>query len=97
MTKADIVSQIIKKTDLDKAEVSQCLETFINVVKDSMAEGNNIYIRGFGSFINKKRARKVARDMSRNTSIVVEEHFIPKFLPGKEFKQSIKNSKKIKD
>jgi DNA-binding protein HU-beta len=95
MTKAEVISQIIKKTDIDKEEVSQCLETFISVIKDSMAEGNNIYIRGFGSFINKKRARKVARDMTRNISVVVEEHFIPKFLPGKEFKESIKKSKKI--
>jgi DNA-binding protein HU-beta len=94
MTKADVISQIAKKTDLSKEEVSQCIESFINVVKDSMAEGNNIYIRGFGSFINKKRARKTARDMSRNTSIIVEEHFIPKFLPGREFKERIKKSNK---
>ena len=94
MTKAEVISQIIKKTNIDKAEVSQCLETFIAVIKDSMAEGNNIYIRGFGSFINKKRARKVARDMSRNVSVVVEEHFIPKFLPGREFKERIRKSKK---
>jgi DNA-binding protein HU-beta len=93
MTKADVISQIIKKTDLEKSEVSLCLETFISVVKESMADGNNIYIRGFGSFINKKRARKIARDLSRNTSIVVEEHFIPKFLPGREFKERIKKSK----
>jgi DNA-binding protein HU-beta len=95
MTKAEIISQITKKTDLDKAEVSECVESFISVIKDSMAEGNNIYIRGFGSFINKKRARKIARDMSRNISVVVEEHFIPKFLPGREFKESIRKSKKI--
>jgi DNA-binding protein HU-beta len=94
MTKADIISQIVKKTELDRSEVSTCLETFISVVKDSMADGNNIYIRGFGSFINKKRARKVARDLSRNQSIIVEEHFIPKFLPGREFKDRIKESKK---
>src|SRR4051812_48534053 len=95
MTKADVISQIIKRTNQDKSEVSTCLETFISVLKDKMAEGNNIYFRGFGSFINKKRARKVARDLTRNQFVIVEEHYIPKFLPGKEFKERIKE--KIKE
>jgi DNA-binding protein HU-beta len=62
-----------------------------------MAEGNNIYVRGFGSFVNKKRARKVARNISKNTSIIIDEHFIPSFKPSKTFVQKIKNSKKIKE
>jgi DNA-binding protein HU-beta len=62
-----------------------------------MADGNNIYVRGFGSFVNKKRARKVARNISKNTSIIIDEHFIPSFKPSKTFVQKIKNSKKIKE
>jgi DNA-binding protein HU-beta len=66
------------------------------VVKDSMAEGENIYVRGFGSFINKKRAKKIARNISKNTAIVIDEHYIPAFKPSKVFVEKIKNSKKIK-
>jgi DNA-binding protein HU-beta len=61
-----------------------------------MAEGDNIYVRGFGSFINKKRAKKIARNISKNTAIVIDEHFIPAFKPSKVFVEKIKNSKKIK-
>jgi DNA-binding protein HU-beta len=61
-----------------------------------MADGDNIYVRGFGSFINKKRAKKIARNISKNTAIVIEEHYIPAFKPSKVFVEKIKNSKKIK-
>jgi DNA-binding protein HU-beta len=61
-----------------------------------MADGDNIYVRGFGSFINKKRAKKIARNISKNTAIVIEEHYIPAFKPSKVFIEKIKNSKKIK-
>ncbi len=73
------------------------IEAFFKVVKDSMADGNNIYVRGFGSFVNKRRAKKVARNISKNTSIIIDEHFIPSFKPSKTFIQKIKNSKKIKE
>ncbi|HEX8547869.1 MAG TPA: HU family DNA-binding protein, partial [Cytophagaceae bacterium] len=61
MTKAEVITEIAEKTGVDRTDVSNTIEAFFNVVKDSMAEGENIYVRGFGSFINKKRARKVAR------------------------------------
>jgi DNA-binding protein HU-beta len=61
-----------------------------------MADGDNIYVRGFGSFINKKRAKKIARNISKNTAIVIDEHYIPSFKPSKVFVEKIKNSKKIK-
>ena len=61
-----------------------------------MADGDNIYVRGFGSFINKKRAKKIARNISKNTAIVIDEHYIPAFKPSKVFVEKIKNSKKIK-
>ncbi len=97
MTKAEVISEIADKTGIDKADVQATIEAFFKVVKDSMAEGNNIYVRGFGSFVNKKRAKKVARNISKNTSIIIDEHFIPSFKPSKTFIQKIKNSKKIKE
>jgi DNA-binding protein HU-beta len=77
--------------------VTQTVEAFFKVVKDSMAEGENIYVRGFGSFINKKRAKKIARNISKNTAIVIDEHFVPSFKPSKVFIEKIKGSKKIKE
>ena len=95
MTKAEVISEIADRTGLDKGDVSSTVEAFFKVVKESMAEGNNIYVRGFGSFINKKRARKVARNISKNTAIIIDEHFVPAFKPSKEFVEKIKSSKKI--
>ena len=96
MTKAEVISEVAEKTGVDKAEVSSAIEAFFTVVKNSMAEGNNIYVRGFGSFINKKRAKKVARNISKNTAIIIEEHYIPSFKPAKVFVEKIKTSKKVK-
>ena len=96
VTKADIINEIAEKTGVDKADVTASVEAFFSVVKNSMSNGNNIYIRGFGSFINKKRKRKIARNISRNTALVIEEHFIPSFKPAKIFINKIKNSEKVK-
>lgn len=96
MTKAEVISEIAQKTGVDKSDVQTAVEAFFTVVKNSMTEGNNIYIRGFGSFIIKKRARKVARNISKNTAIIVDEHYIPGFKPAKIFTEKIKNSKKVK-
>jgi DNA-binding protein HU-beta len=93
MTKAEIISQITEKTGIDKSEVSTAVEAFISTVKDSMAQGNDIFIRGFGSFINKKKAQKVARNISKNTAMIIPEHFAPKFKPSPDFIELIKNSK----
>jgi DNA-binding protein HU-beta len=95
VTKADVISEIADKTGIDKAEVTNTLETFFSVVKDSLAEGENIYVRGFGSF-NKKRAKKVARNISKNTAMVIDEHFIPSFKPAKVFVEQVKTSDKAK-
>ncbi len=97
MTKAEVITEIADKTGIDKAEVTTIIESFFSVVKSSMAEGNNIYVRGFGSFINKKKARKIARNISKNTAVIIEEHFAPKFKPSPEFIEIIKKSKKVKD
>ncbi len=95
MTKADIISEIAEKTGIDKADVSVTVEAFFSVVKNSMAEGENIYVRGFGSFVNKKRARKIARNISKNTAMVIDEHYIPSFKPSKVFIEKIKKSHKV--
>ncbi len=95
VTKAEVISEISQKTGIEKADVLTTVEAFFKVVKDSMTEGHNIYVRGFGSFVNKKRARKVARNISKNTSLIIDEHFIPSFKPSKTFVAKIKNSKKV--
>ncbi|MCL6260056.1 integration host factor subunit beta [Aquiflexum sp. TKW24L] len=97
MTKAEVITKISDKTGIQKDDVTQTIEAFFKVVKDSMADGDNIYVRGFGSFVNKKRAKKIARNISKNTAIVIEEHYVPSFKPSKVFIEKIKNSKKIKE
>jgi DNA-binding protein HU-beta len=96
VTKAEVISEIAEKTGIDKADVSTTVEAFFNVVKSSMANGENIYVRGFGSFINKRRAKKIARNISKNTAIVIEEHFVPSFKPSKTFIEKIRASEKVK-
>lgn len=96
MTKAEVISQISDKTGIDKADVQTTVEAFFSVIKNSMAEGENVYVRGFGSFVNKKRAKKIARNISKNTAIVIDEHFVPSFKPSKVFIDKIKSSEKIK-
>ncbi|MFZ9504914.1 MAG: HU family DNA-binding protein [Cyclobacteriaceae bacterium] len=96
MTKADIINQITEKTGIEKSDVTATVEAFFSVVKSSMSNGHNVYVRGFGSFINKKRKKKIARNISRNTAIVIDEHYIPSFKPAKIFISKIKNSDKVK-
>ncbi|MFR9523859.1 MAG: HU family DNA-binding protein [Rikenellaceae bacterium] len=90
MTKADIVSEIAKTTGVEKLQVQTIVEAFMETVKDSMAANNNVYLRGFGSFIIKKRAQKVARNISKNTTITIPEHNIPAFKPAKSFAAKVK-------
>jgi DNA-binding protein HU-beta len=96
VTKADVINQIADKTGIDKADVTASIEAFFTIVKSSMSGGHNIYVRGFGSFVNKKRKKKIARNISRNTAIVIDEHYIPSFKPAKVFINKIKNSEKVK-
>jgi DNA-binding protein HU-beta len=92
VTKADLITEIADQTGIDKADVSTTLETFFTVVKDQLTSGESIYVRGFGSFVNKKRAAKVARNISKNTAIEIPEHFIPSFKPAKVFVEQVKTS-----
>ena len=92
MTKADVINEISEKTGIDKLDVQATVEAFFSVVKTSMADGENIYVRGFGSFVNKKRAKKIARNISKNTAIVIEEHYFPSFKPSKIFIEKIRRN-----
>ena len=89
MTKADIVSEIARSTGIDRSTVLASIETFMNVVKGALADGENVYLRGFGSFVVKTRAQKIARNISKNVTIVIPEHNIPAFKPAKVFLNSV--------
>lgn len=96
MTKADIINEIVSKTSIEKNDVQSTIELFLKHIKSNMIEGKNIYFRGFGSFILKKRAKKIARNISKNTAMVIEEHYIPKFKPAKTFMDKVKKSDAVK-
>ena len=90
MTKADIVNQIAKSTGVEKVQVQAIVEAFMESVKDAMINGENVYLRGFGSFATKTRAAKVARNITKNESILVPEHKIPSFKPADSFTEILK-------
>lgn len=92
MRKADLVSNISDKTGVPKVDVLVALEMFFKEVKDSLAEGENVYIRGFGSFVIKKRAKKIGRHIKQNKAIEIPEHFIPSFKPAKVFVEQVKSN-----
>ena len=94
MTKADIVNDIAKSPGLEKIVVQKVVESFMDNVKSSLIQNNNVYLRGFGSFTLKKRAKKTARNISKNTTLVIPEHYIPAFKPAKIFMDKVKNSVK---
>jgi len=93
--KTDVVTEISKKTGLERKDVKHVVETFFGIIKDSLVAGDNVYFRGFGSFTLKKRAKKIGRNITKNTSIVVPEHFIPYFKPSKSFASKVKSSVKV--
>ena len=93
MTKQDLVNEIYKKTGIEKTSILKTVEALMDSVKTSMVKNNNIYLRGFGTFEIKKRAQKIARNISKNTSIVIPEHYIPVFKPSKEFIMKVKMEK----
>jgi len=93
MTKAEIVSEISNKTGLEKQAVQTVVETFMNSVKGALAKNENVYLRGFGSFIVKQRAQKTARNISKKTTIVIPAHKIPSFKPCKTFVNVVKKIK----
>jgi DNA-binding protein HU-beta len=92
MRKADLVAAIAEKTGVAKVDVLVTLESFFTEVKTSLSDGENVYIRGFGSFIIKKRAKKIGRHIKKNVAIEIPEHFIPAFKPAKVFVEQVKDN-----
>jgi DNA-binding protein HU-beta len=93
MTKQEIITEIAKKTGFDKAMVGTTIESLMGTIIVSMEKNNNIYLRGFGTFVIKKRAKKTARNISKNTAVIIPEHFVPAFKPSKEFSSLLKEKK----
>ena len=96
MTKAQIVAKISNDLGLERSEVLATVESFMNEVKESLESGNNVYLRGFGSFVIKTRAEKIGRNILKNTSIKIPSHNIPSFKPSKVFLDGVKNKVKVK-
>ena len=94
MTKAEVIAEIAQRTGIEKVDVAETVEAFFKVIKNSMIEGENVYVRGFGSFVVKKRAKKTARNISKNTAIIIPEHFVPSFKPAKTFVEKVKSGNK---
>ena len=91
MTKAEIVTGISEETGLEKSEALRAVEAFMQSIKKSLSEGQNVYLRGFGSFVVKERAQKTGRNISKNTTIIIPAHNIPSFKPAKVFVDEVKN------
>ena len=96
MTKAEIVSNISKKLGIEKVDVQLVVESLMNEITSSLENGENVYLRGFGSFIVKKRAEKTGRNISKNTTIKIPAHNIPSFKPAKVFVESVKSNVEVK-
>ena len=96
MRKADIVNRITEKTGLEKVDVMVVVEAFCKEIKETMAEGNNVYLRGFGSFVVKTRKKKIGRNIKKNIAVEIPEQKMPSFKPAQLFIDRVKNCKKPK-
>ncbi|MBR4199485.1 MAG: integration host factor subunit beta [Bacteroidales bacterium] len=94
MTKAEIVAEIAQETGIEKVAIQATVEKFMESIKKSLVKGEPVYLRGFGSFITKKRAEKTGRNISKNTTIVIPAHHIPAFKPSKTFVNDVKKNVK---
>ena len=95
MTKADIVSNIVEETGLERVEALKAVEAFMTTIKASLSNGKNVYLRGFGSFVVKERAEKTGRNISKNTAIIIPAHNIPSFKPARTFVQDVKTKVRV--
>ncbi|MBK8442085.1 MAG: integration host factor subunit beta [Sphingobacteriales bacterium] len=95
MRKADLISIIAEKTVLAKVDVLVSVEAFFKETKEALSRGDNVYIRGFGSFVTKKRARKLGRNIKKNVAVEIPEHYIPSFKPAKTFTEVVKKKNSI--
>jgi len=92
MTKADIVSGIAKSTGIDRTTVLSVVEAFMDAVITAMTEGKNVFLRGFGSFVVRKRAKKAARDIQNEVTIIIPERNVPTFKPSQSFAEKVRNN-----
>ena len=90
MTKAELVSAVAQKTGIEKSTIAAVIDASMDSIKTAMASGDNVYLRTFGTFQVKQRAEKVARNITKNTTIIVPAHKVPAFKPSKEFQNSLK-------
>ncbi|MEP7168028.1 MAG: HU family DNA-binding protein [Bacteroidota bacterium] len=95
MTKAELINDISEKTGVEKLVVTQIIESMMKSIKGSLVNGENVYMRGFGSFICKKRAEKTGRIITKNVTIIIPAHYIPAFKPAKTFAERVKNNVKV--
>ena len=95
MTKADIVNNISDQLGIDKTDVQSTVENFMKEIKDSLEMGENVYLRGFGSFIIKTRAEKTGRNISKNVAVKIPAHNIPAFKPAKSFANGVKSKVEV--
>jgi DNA-binding protein HU-beta len=95
MTKLEVISKISEKTGIDKSDVQLTIENFFHVVQEALLENEIVHFKGFGKFINKKRSKKIARNLSDNTAIVLEAHYVPTLKISKEFIDKIKSTIKL--
>tara|TARA_B100000214_G_scaffold337114_1_gene281488 strand:- start:2915 stop:3208 length:294 start_codon:yes stop_codon:yes gene_type:complete len=93
--KLELINKVSKVTGIDRQDVDETVEATIHTIKQSLINGDSVFIRGFGSFINKKRARKIARNISTNTALILEAHYVPSFKPSKKFVKSVKDNNKV--
>jgi DNA-binding protein HU-beta len=90
MRKADLVHAISEKTDVAKVDVLVSIEALFNEIKTALESGENVYVRGFGSFVIKRRKAKKGRNIKKKSTIEIPEHFIPSFKPAKVFTEQVK-------
>ena len=95
MTKADLVSDISDKTGVERIAVQAAVEAFMDSIKNALEKGENVYLRGFGSFVIKERAEKTGRNISKNTTLIIPAHNIPSFKPSKTFVDGVKSKVKV--
>ena len=95
MRKLELINKVSKVTGIDRQDVDETVEATIHTIKQALINGDSVFIRGFGSFVNKKRAKKIARNISTNTAIILEAHYVPSFKPSKKFVESVKEKNKV--
>lgn len=97
MRKLELINKVSKVTGIDRQDVDETVEATIHIIKKALINGDSVFIRGFGSFVNKKRAKKIARNISTNTALILEAHYVPSFKPSKKFVKSVKENNKVYD